>query len=380
MNLIFEKEKYFHHENITIKINIDNICVKPQGYIEGSIIIKPLLKVSIKLKDTKIIFTLTQIEFFDYSSQDLSSQIKPQDIKNQHMEIIFNKETNLDFENNTISSVVKLPVKISIPKHEKLLPTFNLHHQSFASGVRHILTVRIPDINATQSIGLIMSSPNYINIDDLTINNNNITKEEQIYKIGLLNQGTIKYTIKKEKNFYNHDDDIKLEIMIDTKELGSTTIKRVRIILQRKITLFGYTMNSVFRDFLTDKTIEFNKFEKQEENINNSEKEFKLGYTIPKIANNVFNEKEIEQYMKFNEKIFEGKWDEKCLIPTIKGYFFACDYKIKVHIDFDSLLIPSKHINIPVTINLSDDYFNKYQIKDEPEEEKLCGSFIYLSS
>ena len=44
-----------------------------------------------------------------------------------------------------------------------------------------------------------MSSPNYINIDDLTINNNNITKEEQIYKIGLLNQGTIKYTIKKEK-------------------------------------------------------------------------------------------------------------------------------------------------------------------------------------
>ena len=110
-------------------------------------------------------------------------------------------------------------------------------------------------------------------------------------------------------------------------------------------------------------------------NINES---VEFEYTIPKIAENNFDEKEIEQYLHFNENIIEDNWENKCLAPTVVGYFFSCEYKIKIFTQFDG--INETKIDIPIIINLSDDYFNKYKIKSEPEKELKFGSFIYIPS
>ena len=65
MDIQLNKDKYFHQENIKMSIVLDNYCIKPEGYIEGSIVLVPKLKGETKLLDTKMILTLTQYEYFD---------------------------------------------------------------------------------------------------------------------------------------------------------------------------------------------------------------------------------------------------------------------------------------------------------------------------
>ena len=66
MDIQLNKAQYFDQENVKMSIILDNYCLKPEGYIEGSINIIPKLKGEIKLKEPKIILILTQYEFFDY--------------------------------------------------------------------------------------------------------------------------------------------------------------------------------------------------------------------------------------------------------------------------------------------------------------------------
>ena len=45
--------------------------------------------------------------------------------------------------------------------------------------------------------------------------------------------------------------------------------------------------------------------------------------------------------MLFNENIVDSHWADKCIAPTLKGYFFTCEYKIKVRTNLNSSLIGS---------------------------------------
>ena len=70
MDIQLNKDKYFHKKNIKMSIVLDNYCIKPEGYIEGSIILVPKLKGETKLLVTKMILTLTQYEYFDYMNKE----------------------------------------------------------------------------------------------------------------------------------------------------------------------------------------------------------------------------------------------------------------------------------------------------------------------
>ena len=134
MDLNLKKEKYYNHENIKISIELDNYCLENEGFIEGFINLIPIFKGEIKLTNPKLLLSLTQFEFFEQINEEkrqLSKEIK---INQQHKEVIFDKETKIELENNSISSKVKVPIKISIPKNDKLLPFFNLKTKDFISG------------------------------------------------------------------------------------------------------------------------------------------------------------------------------------------------------------------------------------------------------
>lgn len=103
MDIQLNKAKYFKLENDKMKIILDNYCIQKEGYIEGSIIIIPKLKGDIKLKDPKLILSLTQYEFFDYKN---SSKEKEEHNK-YHKIIIFNKEAKIEIENNVIKLYLK---------------------------------------------------------------------------------------------------------------------------------------------------------------------------------------------------------------------------------------------------------------------------------
>lgn len=372
MDIPIKTEKFFHQENIKISIVLDNYCIKPEGYIEGSIMLKPILKEKIALKDAKIILSLTQYEFCDYKSEKESSKHNQ-----QHKEIIFNKEAKIEIENNTISCTVQIPIKVSIPKNDKLLPSFNLQNKDINCGIRHIFTVNIPDIKAINSCGILISELNEKNLKGKEENNNIIFRDENIYKMGLINKGKISYCIRTAKNKYKNDENIDIKVMVDSTGLQELKIDKIKIKLQRKIILFGYTVNSDFRYTLNEKI--FEKDELSKKNVNNSNK-YELEYTIPKIDENTFNEKEIEQYIHFNEIIIDNHWKDKCLAPFMKGYLFGCEYKIKIRTILDSSLITTKKIDIPIIIYFSDDYFNKFKLDFKKEEDVKFGSFIIIQN
>ena len=370
MDIQLNKIKFFHQENVKMSIILDNYCIKPESYIEGFIILTPILKGNIKLKDPKIFLTLTQYEFFDYINKEKESS-KQIENKKQHKEIIFNKEAKIEIENNTISCTLKIPIKVSIPKNDKLLPSFNFKNKDFISGIRHIFTVNIPEINSINSIGVIFSEINKKEKEDNSQNINIVYKDEQIYKMGLINKGKISYGIRTAKNRYRNDEDINIKIMIDSSSLQEIKIKQLKIKLQRKIIIFGYTINSDFRYCLHEKI-----FELSEQNAN----KYELEYTFPKIEENNFTEKEIEQYIHFNENIIDNNWENKFLTPSMKGYFFSCEYKIKIRTILDSSLINTKKIDLPLQLYFSDDYFNKFKLNFQPEEDIQLGSFILIQS
>ena len=373
MDLQLDKTKFFNEVNVKMSIVLDNYCIKPEGHIEGSIILTPKFKGdNIILKDSKIVLTLTQYEFFDYSNSEKDAQNKQNEHNKKHKEIIFNKEAKIEIENNKISCTLKIPIKVSIPNNEKLLPSFNLKNKDFIAGVRHIFTVNIPDINAINSIGILISD--ILPKKGKDNPENIIYKNEQIYKMGIMHKGNISYCIRIPKNEYKHDEDISIKIMVDSSSLQENKIEKIKVKLQRKFVILGYTVNSDFRYALNEKI-----FEKSELSEKNSNK-YELEYTFPKIQDNNFNEKEIEQFIHFNENIIDYNWNNKCLAPSMKGYFFSCEYKIKIRTILDSSLITTKKIDFPIDIYFSEEYFNRLKLDFEKEKEKdiKFGSFVLV--
>ena len=57
-------------------------------------------------------------------------------------------------------------------------------------------------------------------------------------------------------------------------------------------------------------------------------------------------------------------------ISDIKGYFFNCEYKIKIRTNLDSKLITTKKTDIPLEVYVSEEYFNKKNEKLIQEKEE----------
>ena len=241
------------------------------------------------------------------------------------------------------------------------MSSFNLKTKDFISGIRHIFTVKIPEISAIESIGVFFcdKEKKENNVGDF----NNIFKEEQINQIGLINKGKISYYIRTAKNSYKNDENIDIKIMVDSSGLQEIDINQIIIKLQRKITILGYTVNSDLRYTLSQKVFESNELKKK------NSKNYELEYSIPKIDGNIMNEQDIKKYIHFLENN-NNESEEKYFSPTIKGYFFNCEYKIKIRTNLDSKLISTKKIDIPLQIYISEDYFNKKNEKVNEEKEK----------
>ena len=363
MELNLKKEKYFNHENIKISIELENYCLESEGFIEGFINLIPLLKGETKLKNPKLLLTLTQIEFFEQINEE--KRLSNQEIKKnqQHKEVLFDKETDIELENNIISTKVKIPIKISIPKNDKLLPSFNLKTKDFISGIRHIFTVKIPEISAIDSIGVFFCNKEKKG-ENKKEEFNTIFKDEQINKIGLINKGKISYCIRTAKHSYKNNENIGIKIMVDSSGLQECTINQIIIKLQRKITILGYTVNSDMRYTLYKKIFESNELKEKQSN------NYELEYSIPKIDGNIMSDKDIDQYIHFFNSVINNESEEKYFAPTIKGYFFNCEYKIKIRTNLDSKLITTKKIDIPLQIYVSEEYFNKKIDKSIKENEK----------
>ena len=362
MNINLKKEEYFKQENVKISIELDNYNLKKEGFIEGYINLVPKLKGEFKLTNTKIILILTQFEFFEHINKEKLStnkEIKPNE---QHKEIIFNKESKIELNNDMISSKVKVPIKISIPKNDKLLPSFYLKTKDFIAGIRHIFTVKIPGESAVDSIGVFFCET--VNKEDNKKDEfNAIFKDEQINSMGLINKGKISYLIRTAKNSYKNNENIDIKVMVDSSELHDYKINQIIIKLQRKITIFGYTVNSDLRYTLHTKVFESNELMEKKSN------KYELEYTIPKLDGNEMNEKDIAQYIHFSEKNNNNELEKKFFSPTVKGYFFSCEYKIKIRTNLDSKLITTKKIDIPLQIYVSNEYFKTEDKKSEQVQE-----------
>lgn len=365
--------KYINQENLTISIVLDNYCIKPENYIEGNIYISPKITSAIKIQNPKLIFTLTQFEFYEHQNKE-NYEGKINENAQQHKEIIFTKEASFSLkESNTISKCIKIPIKISLPKNEKLLPTFEYHSSEFIIGIRHIFTVEFPELKSINSIGIIICKPanlnnNKINENDETLKMSGgeiiIFKDEQIYSMGMFNKGKISYLIRTAKKEYQFGDDILIKIMLDSTGLQDYNIQNIKIKLQKKITIFGFPLNNkIERNVIQEKTFEKNELEEKQSS------KYELEFNLSKVEEIKINQKEFQQYLYFNEKILNNFENISQLTPSMKGHLFSCEYKIKIRTILNSNLITTKKVDIPIELTIPENYFENFISELEKKED-----------
>ena len=374
MGCKIDTSKYFNQENVSISIVLDNYCIKPENCIEGNIYISPKITSAIKIENPKLIFTLTQFEFYEHQNKE-NYEGKVNENAQQHKEIIFKKEASFSLnESNSISKCIKIPIKISLPKNGKLLPTFEYHSSEFVIGVRHIFTVQFPELKAINSVGIIICKS--ANIINNKINENDeslkmaggeivLFKDEQIYSMGMFNKGKISYLIRTAKKEYQLGDDILIKIMLDSTGLQDYNIQNIIIKLQKKITIFGFALNNkIERNVIQEKTFEKNELEEKQSS------KYELEFTMSKVEEVKIKQEEFQQYLYFNDKILNNFEDISQLTPSMKGHLFSCEYKIKIRTILNSNMIPTKKVDIPIELTIPENYFDKFASQLEKKENE----------
>ena len=313
--------------NIVLKKHIFFPSLKIEGYIE----LTPKIKIKAN-KEQKIIFKLTQFRKCEYQSEKNG---KIENHSESSEDLIINKVKDFYLEKNDLSHKTKINFNLLLPGDEQknFYPTFEYRKKDVNIFIRHLLTLEIPDIEAKNSIGVIICKlPEKKN--DLKKKDFNIFKDKTIKTLGLINKGKFTYEIRIKKLSYSLDEEIPLKLNIISKELKEIKIDSVDIILQKKIAIKGsncgmpcylreenyvmyekkYSGLSVKKDFL-----DFDEILKAHI------------YDIPD-----FTDREIERYSKFDLDFIERDDQRMHINPSINIDQFICQYKVKINFRFNS--------------------------------------------
>ena len=326
-----EENKYRKSNLVEMNIVLKKHIFFPSLKIEGHIELTPKIRIKAN-KEQKIIFKLTQFRKCEYQSEKNG---KIENHSESSEDLIINKVKDFYLEKNDLSHKTKINFNLLLPGDEQknFYPTFEYRKKDVNIFIRHLLTLEIPDIEAKNSIGVIICKlPE--KKDNLKKKDFNIFKDKTIKTLGLINKGKITYEIRIKKLSYSLDEEIPLKLNIISKELKEIKIDSVDIILQKKIAIKGsncgmpcylreenyimyekkYSGLSVKKDFL-----DFDEILKAHI------------YDIPD-----FTDREIERYSKFDLDFIERDDQRMHINPSINIDQFICQYKVKINFKFNS--------------------------------------------
>ena len=326
-----EENKYRKSNLVEMNIVLKKYIFFPSLKIEGHIELTPKIRIKAN-KEQKIIFKLTQFKKCEYQSE---KNDKIENHSESSEDLIINKVKDFYLEKNDLSQKTKINFNLLLPGDEQknFYPTFEYRKKDVNIFIRHLLTIEMPDIEAKNSIGIIICKlPE--RKKDLKKKDLNIFKDKNIKTLGLINKGRLTYDIRIKKLSYSLDEEIPLKLNIISEELIDLGIDSVDIILQKKIAIKGsnYGMPCYLKE------INYIMYEKKYSGLSVKKDFLDFDeilkahiYDIPD-----FTDREIERYSKFDLDFIERDDQRMHINPSINIDQFICQYKVKINIRFNS--------------------------------------------
>ena len=353
-NYFFGKQEE-EDSSLSIEISLPKSCYYPGEKLSGVIIIQAKTsKVPSIFNFPNSIITLTQHQHYQFYHEDI--QIN----KDEEKPIFFHRLNFKKYKNRNILSPLKIPFSFKIDNN--IYPTLIHDNGSF---IKHILTIKFPKIKRKKSVGIIIQNLKLFSNENKLLKSP-AEKFKDLKKSPIFKKPSrIALLIKTEKNSYAYNELIPYEIVINYTE-SNIIIKQLRVSITRNIYI-----NS--DDFIDIKLITYQDYEI----IKDSDDEgvFKIcGYfSFPPISE-YFSVNPMNVYNFYSNKIIdnvEKTFDSLYLYPTCFSNFLTCYYSLNLQIFFDSVLLESEKICIPIEL-----YTPIKFIEDKKEEEDNDNSDI----
>ena len=245
----------------------------------------------------------------------------------------------LQFNENEIikdKKSAKISIKYKLPDEtlNYFYPTFRYFSNSIKCIITHAIQVELPLKSKKTSVNIFIRKLPKAKIDDKKDELDKVIfKDETIKKYNLFNKGRLAYLIKTKKGI-NYQEKLPVEIHIDERELDAIKIESITMNIKKNIYLYNdiHMYNNSLETSFNKRKIYLNKNEKNniiEENLELPKTEF-----IPLSQNDI-------QKLNYADKTFN-------FTPPVDNILFKCEYCLQVILNFNSKLMKTKIIDIPI--------------------------------
>ena len=322
----FDIKKYQNDKNIEMNIILKKYVLIPATKIEGEIQLTPKKDIQLEKNEHKIIFKITQFEMFNYDSETFGGN-KEEKSKDKD-EIIIQKTIYHYFPGNSLKKggETKIDFNFYLPGAEKenFYPTFEFKEKNYLLHIRHLLTIEIPSLETSNSIGLIIGKlpkrqfeydeNNFSIVNELTKDNERIT-----------------YKLRIQKASCPLDGEIPIKLDIDSNGLKNLEINSIKISLERLLKIKWQ---------LTSKNEQIQKpvwgIEYKKEEIKEKKNEtIKIKRDAPIFKEGYEDDVCIKRFIKFDENFLGYDNERKELTPSVNTDLFLCEYKICIKFELN---------------------------------------------
>lgn len=352
----FEEKNYKKDDKIELRIELDEYVFLPYYKVKGNIFLKKKDKdFKCYQKEVEIVYKVTQFQYYENpGSKGDKSKLK--------IDKITEKRTHKVCQNNFLENEESFPIELDLPGDEikNFYPSFEYRNKGFSLFVRHLLTIELPELNTSNSTGIIIGKlpekiNNILKVNDLESNCFRKVKKENIKKL-LSNKGTLEYDFQIKKLIYSLTEEIPVKAKI-SKDLKDIEIDSIELVLEKKLKIKqpASLQNLKFweeNEGEKEETMFKEKYKGDEIKKNNMS--FSLNLEIDKDEFPLFisefdqkeksevSKKEIKRFIKFDENFVERDERREFLNPSINTELFSCEYRAKLNILFKNKTVFDK--------------------------------------
>ena len=245
----------------------------------------------------------------------------------------------LKFNENEIikdKNSAKISIKYKLPDEtlNNFYPTFRYFSNSIKCIITHSIQVELPLKSKKISVNIFIRKLPKEKIDDKKDELDKVVfKDETIKKYNLFNKGRLAYLIKTKKGI-NYKEKLPVEIHIDERELDTIKIESITMNIKKNIYLYNdiHVYNNSLETSFNKRKIYLNKNEK-----NNIIKE---NFELPKTEFISLSQNDIQK-LNYTDETFN-------FTPPVDNILFKCEYCLQVILNFNSKLMKTKIIDIPI--------------------------------
>ena len=142
-----EQKKYKNDDEIELRIELDDYIFFPLCNIKGKIYLKKKKDIKYEQIQIKIVYKLIQFQKYEY-----------QDKADKNIDTFTLKFPSYKCPENFLEKEETFPIDLDLPSVENInfFPTFEYRNKGYSLYVRHLLTIEIPELKTSNSIGIII--------------------------------------------------------------------------------------------------------------------------------------------------------------------------------------------------------------------------------